>query len=132
MEEAFTPSDIRIGTKIPRSTLGIRLQHLSELGYIDIIMDASGNRPAAYELTDIGLEEQIVDIKIIDAGDAEKRLYETLSDPKSERELLSVCTRFLHREKKEDREAEEASETLGHTDNTSQPDSKKQRVLGEG
>ena len=103
----FTGHEVKFGTEIPKTTLQRRLQHLEELGYINMIMDATGTRAAAYELTELGLQEQVVNIKIVDKGDALLCLYKSLSKPESEQELRTLCSKFLRVESQEARRAEE-------------------------
>jgi hypothetical protein len=50
-------------------------------------------------------------------------------DPKSERELLSLCTKLLRGEKRDLDDSEEAIKTLANKDNKKQPELKKQRDL---
>jgi len=124
----FTASEVKRGTNIPKTTLYRRLAHLTDLGYVDAIMDASGQKAAAYELTELGLEEQVVNIKIVDSGEAIVQLYKSLSDSKSEQKLRSLCTTFLTVERREARESDEATETLVHKERADKSDSKKERA----
>jgi hypothetical protein len=98
----------------------------------------NNNREVSSQQSQVGFclrrrdsEEQVVDIKIIDAGEKIKRLYKSLADPKSEAELRSVCLKLLRVESEEAIEAKEAIENLSHMDRQKQPNSKKQLVLGE-
>jgi hypothetical protein len=101
------------------------------MGYIDAIMEGGGTGASAYEITDLGMKEELVNIEIIRKdSDTLKRFLKSLPDSKSERELRLLCTRILQEEVR-DEVADNEAQDAAHRSRDKQPVSKKQRDLGE-
>jgi DNA-binding PadR family transcriptional regulator len=125
----FTIKEVATGTKIQTRTVYRRLEDLAARGYITTIQSGGGTSANTYELAELGMNETKVEINIMKDPKI-IRLLKTISDPKSEKELLSLCDKILREEIAEEK-TESESEKSGSRDRAEQTDSKKQLALGE-
>lgn len=124
--DQFKVKDVSQALQIPYNTVYARLKDLAKNGYIEEIEAPFERKALAFQLTELGVMEELVNIQIYDKGERLIQLYNSLSDPQKEAELLSLLAAYRNEEPYLDPDDASTLENAATSEKQKRSDSKKE------